>query len=146
MKPSSSQLVVLDTTVLVHLARNSPTGRAIEAQYALTSRPERPLLSTVVEGEILALARRWGWGQTKMAHLNALLLELVRVDAGMREIVEAYAELHYEATRSGKPRGQNDLWIAATAQATGATLFTCDTDFAWMHPDLLAVCCIPEVR
>jgi hypothetical protein len=44
MKASPSQLVVLDTTVIVHLARNSPTGQAIQAQYALTTRPERPLL------------------------------------------------------------------------------------------------------
>ena len=95
---------------------------------------------------MLALARGWGWGQSKMAQLHALLVELVRVDAGMREIVEAYAELYYEATRSGNARGENDLWIAATAQATGAALFTCDTDFAWMHPDHLTVCCIPEMR
>lgn len=35
--------------------------------------------------------------------------------------------------------GENDLWIAATAKATGAVLLTCDDDFAWMSPRLLRV-------
>ena len=139
-------LVVLDTVVVVHLMRGDPTGQAIEKQYALTTRPERPLLSTVVEGEMLGLARVWRWGERKVAELQALLAQLVRVDAGKREIVDAYAELYHEAMRSGEPCGENDLWIAATARATGAALFTCDTDFEWMHPDHLTVYYMPETR
>ncbi len=144
MKVSSSQLAVLDTTVVVHLARNDATGQAIEAQHSFTSRPDRPLLSTIVEGEMLALAYGWNWGDKKIAALRKLLSELVRVDAGMPEIVEAYAELHAEARRTGKSCGENDLWIAATAKAAHATLFTCDKDFNWMHPDHVAVSYMPE--
>jgi len=36
------QLVLLDTNVIVHLARYDATGQAIEEQYALRTRPERP--------------------------------------------------------------------------------------------------------
>ena len=53
-----SRPVVLDTSVLVHLERDSVTGRAIEEQYALLHRADRPLVSTVAEGELLGLARR----------------------------------------------------------------------------------------
>lgn len=144
MTTPSSQPAVLDTSVVVHLVRNDPTGQAIEARYFFTSRPDRPLLSTVVEGEMLALARTWNWGEKKIAALRKLLSEFVRVDAGMPEIVEAYAELYVEAQRTGGARGENDLWIAATAKAVHGTLFTCDKDFNWMRPDHVAVSYIPE--
>jgi tRNA(fMet)-specific endonuclease VapC len=139
MRADSAPLLLLDTSVLVHLARDRATGRAIEAEYSLTARPERPLLSTVVEGEILGLARLWGWGEGKIRALQAMLSQLVRVDAGLPEVVAAYADPYCEATRGGKPRGENDLWIAATAVAAGAALVTCDTDFAWLHPAHLTV-------
>ena len=144
MKGGSGQLLVLDTPVIVHLMRNKTTGQAIEAQYSLSTGPEKPLFSSVVEGEILGLARLWQWGEKKTSELRALLGQLVRVDAGLPEIVEAYAELYCEATRSGRPRGENDLWIAATARATGAALLTCDAHFAWLHPDYLTVYLVPE--
>ena len=98
----------------------------------------------MVEGEILALGRMWGWGHTKIAALKALLSNLVRVDAGLPEIVATYAELYCEATLEGKPRGENDLWIAATAAATGAALVTCDADFAWLHPTHLTLHLVPD--
>ncbi len=132
MSIAGGKLLLLDTNVLVHLARDDATGQAIEARFSLTARPERPLVSTVVEGEMLGLARYWNWGEKKLAGLRELLAELVRVDAGLNEIVEAYAELYAEGQSKGEPCGENDLWIAATAKATGATLLTCDTDFDWL--------------
>lgn len=41
-----------------------------------------------------------------------------------------YARLKSEAERAGTPLDENDLWIAASAQATGAVLVTADSDFA----------------
>jgi predicted nucleic acid-binding protein len=57
----------------------------------------------------------------------------VYVDAGIPEVVEAYAELYADGTRNGFPCGENDLWIAATAKAANALLITCDRDFDWLH-------------
>lgn len=133
MNTDPGRLVVLDTSVLVHLARNDKTGREIERDFSLTRRPERPLISTVVEGELFGLARYWNWGEEKVARLGELLAELVRVEAGLREIVDNYAELYAEGRRMGQGCGENDLWIAATAKATGAILLTCDKDFDWLH-------------
>jgi len=128
-----NQLVLLDTSALVHLIRQEPIGRAIEKQLQLSQRPERPLFSSITEGEMLGLARIWKWGPTKLAALSNLLRELVRVDAGHREITAAYADLYADACAGGHPHGENDTWIAATAKATGATLVTCDHDFDWMQ-------------
>lgn len=125
---------MLDTSVVVHLVRYDAMGKAIEEQYALRHRSERPLLSSIVEGEMLSLARGWEWEERRMAELQSHLNELVRVDAGLPEVVRAYVDLYCEATRRGQPRGENDLWIAATARAAGAVLITCDRDFIWLHP------------
>jgi len=128
-------LILLDTSVVLHLARNDLTGKSIESQYSLTSRRERPLISSVTEGELLALAYSRQWGQRKIDALHEMLGNFVRVDAGLPEIVEWYAKLFAEARIRGASRGQNDLWIAATAKAVGAVLLTCDKDFDWLHPD-----------
>ncbi len=90
------------------------------------------------------LALYWGWGARKLAVLDKLLGELVTVDAGLPEVIAAYAELFAEAMRAGHPAGENDLWIAATAMVTQAELFTCDRDFAWLHPAYLAVRTVAE--
>jgi len=132
---SASQLLLLDTSVVIHLARNDKTGQRIESDLSLTARTEKPLISTVVEGELLGFAKYRGWGDKRRNQLLKLLKEFVRIEAGLREIVDAYAEIYADGQRSGNPCGrqQNDLWIAATAKATNAVLLTCDKDFDWMH-------------
>ena len=65
MSISASQLVLLDTCVVIHLARNDKTGQHMEYTLSLTTRAERPLISTVVEGELLGFAKHRGWGNKK---------------------------------------------------------------------------------
>lgn len=141
MRPALSELVMLDTSVLVHLVRNDPTGQAIEADLRLARRAERPLYCVVAEGELRGLATYWGWGEPKMVIVDELLRELVVVDIGSPDVIAAYAGFYTIATTRGLPRGENDLWIAAAAAASSATLVTCDRDFGWMHPDHLHVHC-----
>lgn len=137
----AGQLIVLDTNILVDLVRNNKRGQKINERFQLTERAERPLYSSVTEGEILGLARlpKWKWGKPKLKQLEELLGNLVRVNAGLREVVDAYAELYSMSWSTGNPTGDNDLWIAATAKATGSVLLTRDSDFDWMKPPLLSV-------
>lgn len=136
MPTQSQQLLLLDTNVLVHLLRNKSTGQAIESKFGLSTRPERPLLSSVVEGEIRGLAEWWGWGSAKIAKLEQTLSELVRVSAGEPEIVKSYGSLYAHQTKIGKKVGDNDLWLAATAAAINGTVLTCDSDFLKFDPAL----------
>lgn len=124
-----SDVLLLDTSVFVHIVRRSPTGEHLLSQYGLEQRPERPLFSTVSEGEVLAIARWRKWRAEKQTRLQELISELVRVDAGLPEVVEAYADLHAASVTQGLNIGENDMWIAACAKAAGAVLLTCDTDF-----------------
>lgn len=66
----SHVLVLLDTSVLVHLARRDPTGALIENHFALTARADRPLISTITEGEILGFSRQRNW--VLLGWLNSL--------------------------------------------------------------------------
>lgn len=139
MNIGSNDLIALDTNTLVHWVRQDLTGKCLLEQYALGQRIERPVLPTIVEGEILGLARCWKWGSAKLGRLNEIIAELVRVDVGHPDIVQAYADLYFLDQKNGHNTGENDLWIAATAKATGAVLLTCDGDFRWMTPTHLQI-------
>ena len=101
---------------------------------------------TIAEGEILGFARQRNWGATRMADLTRLLGEVVRVNAGLPEVVDAYADLTVLDLRGGHNTKDNDLWIAATAKATGAVLLTCDHDFDWLNPATITVYWIAQVK
>lgn len=139
MTLGSHELIALDTNVLVHWVRQDATGKHLMNVYTLEQRAERPLVSTIVEGEVRGLAMCWKWGSAKLKRLDEILLELVRVDAGHPDIVGEYARLYFEDQSRGTNTGENDLWIAATAKATGAVLLTSDKDFGWMSPAIIRV-------
>jgi predicted nucleic acid-binding protein len=133
----STRLIVLDTNVLVHLLRNNSTGQSLEAKFNLSARAERPLLCSVVEGELRGLADWWGWGPARIAKLEQILSQLVRVSAGELEVVKCYGRLYAQQTKLGKKVGENDLWIAATATAIDGVVLTCDSDFLKFDPTLV---------
>jgi tRNA(fMet)-specific endonuclease VapC len=94
---------------------------------------EKPLVSIVTIGEILAFAKRANWGSSKVAALEDLLPDL-EVTAISDDIVEHYAEVDVFLRQAGNPVQQNDMWIAATAIASGAHLLTTDKDFDPLYP------------
>jgi tRNA(fMet)-specific endonuclease VapC len=131
-------LVLLDTNVLIHVARGGTAAERIEARFALRSRRGTPLLSVVSVGESLAMAKRNGWGGPKLQRLADAMENLVIVDLNREPILQSYAAIDAHLAGAGTPIGQqNDLWIAATAAATGAVLLTTDRDFDKLHPSHL---------
>jgi len=130
------RLLLLDTNILIHLIRDNRTGRFIDSRFLLRRRAERPLVSIVTVGEALAMSRRLSWGPSKIAALESLLQDLIVVDIS-DEILEFYAQIDVFLRRAGKPVQQNDMWIAATATASGAHLLTTDKDFDPLYPAVL---------
>lgn len=96
MSIQPSDLIVIDTNALIHWVRQDATGQYLSQHFGLDERIERPLLSTVVEGEIRGLARCWNWGTAKLKRLDEIVGELVRVDAGHPDVVRGYADLYYD--------------------------------------------------
>ena len=137
----SEPLHLLDTNVLLVLARGGPLGQHIDARFGLRAGRQRPLVCVVSHGEVWVLARRHNWGENKQAALRNILENVVTVDINHPRVIDAYVELdlvsqaHPEGARN---MGKNDLWIAASAMAAGATLLTTDRDFDHLIPRHLA--------
>jgi len=128
--------LLLDTNILLHLVRNSRVGRSIESRFRLHTRVERPLISVITLGEMLALVKRGNWGSWKRGILEELLRDLVVMGIS-DQVLETYAEIDTYLVRGGNPIQQNDIWIAATAIASGAHLLTTDKDFDPLYPAYL---------
>jgi tRNA(fMet)-specific endonuclease VapC len=135
----STELVLLDTSVVLHLLRGNKTAQRIDGELGLRARAERPLISLVTIGEALAFARYRSWGSDRTTRLEAYLRELVVVDIQSRAVLQKYAELHTWLVRQGRTVGDNDVWIAATAAATSALLVTTDADFDPLNPEHVRV-------
>jgi predicted nucleic acid-binding protein len=128
--------IVLDPEILLELFRGKEFGQWLDATYRLRERPNRPIVSIVTVGEILAIAERRGYGAERRDRLEELLADVVVVDV-TRPIAEWFALILAETQRIGKPIGEDDTWISATTAALEATLIAKDTDFDKIPPGLI---------
>lgn len=139
-----SELLILDTNIVIHLIRDNEVAKRVDAAFQIRHRPDRPLISVVTIGESLSLARQFRWGVEKCQTLEALLREFVVVGIDSRPVLERFGEFHAFTKSVGRTVAHNDLWIAATAAATGAHLITTDHDFDPLHPQYIRRTIIPE--
>lgn len=106
------------------------------------------IISVVTEGELKSLAFQRRWGEAKQNDLQRTLEKLIIFPIKIQSVIDAYARI--DAFSQGKladmalthglssrNMGKNDLWIAATAHVTGATLITADKDFGHLSPYFL---------
>lgn len=129
----AAELYLLDTNVLIALMTGRDLGLYIDRTYSLRASRQRSLICSVSHGELRALAHVNGFGDAKREAIRTMLDSLITVDIGTDAIVDGYVKV-YAALR-GHPKGartnigENDMWIAATALAAGATLLTTDQHF-----------------
>jgi tRNA(fMet)-specific endonuclease VapC len=134
----TTERYLLDTCVMFLLARGEEPGRLIDQRFGLSSAAERPLVSIVSHAELHLLALSNGWGVKKLSALAATLANVVTVELLSGPIPEAYVEMALASRRhrpSARKMTDNDLWIAATAKVTRATLLTTDKDFTHLSPN-----------
>ena len=120
---------LLDTNAISDLMRGEPR---IETWMAGLAEEDRVVTCTIVRGEVLfgigklpEGRRRAELQETGHQFLAALRCEPVPERAG-----DFYAAVKLARQRRGLALDENDLWIAATALALGATLMSRDNDFA----------------
>jgi predicted nucleic acid-binding protein len=135
----SGRLLVLDTNVLVHLARGKAAGRKLDNDYNLSTASYRPAVCVVTVGECMSIARYNNWGAKKKDLLSDLFRQLVVADISDYVVLEAYAEIDAWCRRAGRSMAKNDLWIAAVVRSQQGWLLTCDGDFCQLHPHLIEV-------
>jgi predicted nucleic acid-binding protein len=120
---------LLDTNAISDLMRAAPP---IENWMAGLDRGDRVVTCTIARGEILfgiarlpAGRRRTELEETGRQFLAALRCEPVPERAG-----DYYAAVKLARQQRGLTLDENDLWVAATALALGATLVSRDRGFA----------------
>ena len=146
MATSANSRFLLDTTVLVHYTRGKELAAWIENRYQLQklSASTPPLICEVTVGELYSLALQNKWNEKQWKELKRLIGMCVVVPVSLNGVHQAYAEIDCFSQKSAPiftPRnmGKNDVWIAATAHVTKATLLTCDHDFDHLNPQWLRV-------
>jgi tRNA(fMet)-specific endonuclease VapC len=136
---------VLDTNILVAYVPAGVLGEYVERRFHLRQATYKPLISVVSVGEIMALLRKFRWSTERIARMRELVRELIRIDISSDDVLEAYAELA-DFARTHETIPQNDIWIAATAKVTGATLLTTDKHFDQFHKTHLSRIWIDEEK
>jgi predicted nucleic acid-binding protein len=120
---------LLDTNAISDLIRGAA---GIESWLSSAGQDDRVVTCTIVRGEVLfGIARlpkgkrRRGLEERAQPLLGSLPCEPIPERAG-----DFYAAVKLAQRRAGLVLDENDLWIAATALALGATLVSRDTDFS----------------
>lgn len=92
---------------------------------------DRVLTCTIVRGEILFGIARLPAGRRRaeLEELSVRFLDAFRCEAVPKRAAGYYADLKLTRQQEGLSLDENDLWVAATALALGATLVTRDSDF-----------------
>jgi len=135
---------ILDTNILMAYLKADKLFNKVSEDNNLNDEDAFTMISSITKGELLSIAFQNKWGEKRVANLSKLLNEFVFIDIGGNDdlLLNAYAEIDAFSLKrhptkkllgSAKPMGKNDMWIAATAFATNATLLTADGKF--MHLD-----------
>lgn len=145
--------IVIDTCVLIHIVRETITGK--NCLDALQKFDEAPniIVSVVTKAELQSFILQNNWGKQKVERLNKILSDITCIDIvnsdklllnSYRE-VDAFSKRKLEDKRgnllsgSARKMGKNDLWIAATAYALDIPLMTTDGDFDHLNGVFLNV-------
>ncbi len=137
---------LLDTGMLLGFVRNTPWALRVRTEFNLGNKETMVFTSVVCQGELLALAEKRGWGEGRRDQLDQVLHGFPALDINKQPILRAYALIdawtHGNSVVSpgqtpppkpAVPMKQNDLWIAATAHESKATLLSTDKDFEHLN-------------
>jgi predicted nucleic acid-binding protein len=120
---------LLDTNAISDLMRAAP---AIENWMAGLDEDDRVVTCTVVRGEILFGIGKLPQGKRRsdLEQRGRQFLASLRCEPVPENAADFYASVKLARQQRGLTLDENDLWVAATALALGATLVSRDSDFA----------------
>ena len=119
---------LLDTNAISELMRAAPR---IENWMAGLDERDRVVTCSVVRGEVLFGIARLPHGKrrTELEEAGRQFLAVFRCESVPARAGDLYAAIKLARQQRGLALDENDLWIAATAFALGATLVSRDGDF-----------------
>lgn len=145
--------IVIDTCVLIHIARDTDTGKNCLIALEKYDEAANIIISVVTKAELESFIFQNKWGLPKIKKLNLFLDEITYIDIVNADniLLDSYKEIDSFSKRKAKDKmgkllngsarrmGKNDLWIAATALAIDAPLMTTDGDFDHLNGPLMNV-------
>lgn len=120
-------IFLLDSNAFSDLMRKAPR---VEAHLAALGPDDRVIICSTVRGEILYGLMRLPQGKRReaLAKQAAPLFATIACEPVPEAAADLYAKIKRSREAQGLALDENDLWIAATAGALGATLVTRDSD------------------
>jgi predicted nucleic acid-binding protein len=120
---------LLDTNAVSDYMRENSK---LKARLSTLGRNDTTVISTIVLGEIKFGITRMppGKKRAELERLTAKVLPSLPCLGVPESAADHYASTKLSCQRKGIVLDENDLWIAATALALGATLVTRDKDFS----------------
>ena len=133
---------LLDTTILVHIIRQSKVWEFIKKEYFSKGFKKQVIISAVIVGEIRSFAVKNDWGKARMLRLLYLInnIKIERIIPpriqDMYVNIDTYSQNRHKSLKlpkqySARNMGKNDIWIAATA--LDIPLISTDKDFKHLH-------------
>jgi predicted nucleic acid-binding protein len=120
---------LLDTNAISDLMR---AAERVENWMAGLDRGDRIVTCSIVRGELLFGIARLPEGKRReeLEEMGTQFLAAFRCEPVPERAGDYYAAVKLARQQRGLALDENDLWIAATALALGATLVSRDDDFA----------------
>ena len=121
-------IYLLDTNAISDLMRAAPR---IENWMAGLDQGDRVVTCTIVRGEVLFGIARLPEGRRRaeLEETGRQFLAVLRCEPVPERAGDFYAAVKLARQQRGLALDENDLWVAATALALGATLVSRDSDF-----------------
>jgi predicted nucleic acid-binding protein len=119
---------LLDSNAVSDLMRRNVR---IEARLTALGPNDKVVICPIVRGEILYGIARLPQGRRRenLTDQATALFATIVCEVVPGAAADTYAQIKLARQRQGLSLDENDLWIAATATALGATLVTRDDDF-----------------
>lgn len=145
--------ILIDTCVVIHIIRQSNTGKNCLASLKAFDENPNLIISVVSKGELESFAKQRKWGDSKLDKLKLLLNQVTYIDIENADqiLLNAYSDIDAFSKRkiadkggnllngSAIKMGKNDLWIAATALAIDIPVITTDGDFDHLNGTMINV-------
>ena len=114
---------LLDTNVITRLLDKDPEA------VSLVQKADKMFTSVIVIGELYYAAANSSKREMNFKNFTEALscMEIIPIDDAVRM---SYAEIKLELKKRGKPIPDNDIWIAACANARGLLVATFDHHFS----------------
>lgn len=130
---------ILDTNILMAFVRGNTLFQTANTRCQLLDNDAQLFISVVSFAEIQVLAKRNAWGDAKLKKLAAFIDVAILLDIFTQDtaLMQAYVDIDIYSNSMGRKMGKNDLWIAATAKVTNASLVITDGDFDHLSVSML---------